>query len=130
MRAVSIMVSVLVASTLILFAILVLYVPLLSRLGGLEYSSVSITLRNIVDERPEWDAYTLGERVREATGARYVRVNITVYNMFSSEVVRSDFYEYKPQNPSELSRIYRSSYLFLRSTRDLYLYRYEIEVGA
>lgn len=130
MRSVSVIISVLVASALMLFAILVLYVPLLSRLSGLEYSSVSIMIRGIIDERPEWDAYNLGERIREATSARYVKVNLTVYDMLSGRVIWSDFYEYRPQDPSELTRLYKSSYLFLRSTRDLYLYRYEIEVGS
>ncbi|MEM0378978.1 MAG: hypothetical protein QXW45_06870 [Thermosphaera sp.] len=130
MRSVSVMLSAVIASTIMLFAVLALYVPLLSRLGGVRATSVSMVISDVIYERPMWDASSLAERLREATGARYVKVNITAYNPLDNVIVFRDYYEYKPLETGELEGLHKIFSVYVISTSDLLILRYEVEVGV
>jgi len=77
-----------------------------------------------------WDASSLAERLREATGARYVKVNVTAYNPLDNVIVFRDYYEYKPLETGELEGLHKIFSVYVISTSDLLILKYEVEVGV
>lgn len=131
MRSQAVIISAMMASVILIFALVVFYVPIFSRLGSYYEQSVGITVRDIMKERPIWGSRELGEAIASRAGARYVKVNITVLDALTGRRIDElgGVYVRTPID-TPLEELYVRKYFFTKVIRDMLIYQYEIEVGT
>lgn len=132
MRSQAVIISAMVASIILIFALVVFYVPIFSRLGSYYEQSLGITVRDIIiKEKPIWGPRELGEAIASRTGARYVKVNVTVLDALTGKRVDELGGVYvKTPLDVPLEELFVRKFFFTKVTRDMLIYQYEIEVGT
>ncbi len=128
MKAQGILISAFIAASLLSLAVIILYLGIYSYTSSYHLVAYKNTIYDILTSKAQWDAKSLAETIADKTGASYVRVNITIYDLLTGRVISRDYYEISEVGVSPGSMNIRT-YSYSVSTRDAYLYTYTIVVG-
>ncbi|MEZ0393802.1 MAG: hypothetical protein ABWK00_01970 [Desulfurococcaceae archaeon] len=109
------------------FVLLYFFVQVFSATSGRFAHSQQADVLLLIMSRPEWSAAGLGMAIVNATGARYVFVNITTIDVIAGATISIDTFNFTAIGATSP---YVRSYAYARETREGYLRLYYVEVGT
>jgi len=118
----------LLAFSILVFAIMVLYVNIYSYTTSFSIHERAASIYSIVKSRPSWNACDLAKELRQSIEASYVYVNITEVNILSGDVVKSEECSVNTSTTSQsLSYRERKIYYVGTPTATVIIYTVEVE---
>ncbi len=128
MKSQAVLISAYIATAILILIVTVLFLRIYAYTTSYRIEEYGVNIFDMIRTRPEWKARALAEEILKETNAYYVKVNITVYDLLSGNIISQDYYEIRTIGVDK-QKLNLRNYTYSMATGDAYVYIYRLEVG-